>query len=1103
LRPLERVPILPEAENTLRAFIPAAVLRRLQAGQTEWLAELRRVTVLFLNLPDLDHSVALRRAQAAIEALQTTLYQYEGSINKLSVDEKGVTLVAALGLPPLAHADDPERGIAAALAMQAKLRALGMRYAIGVTTGRAFCGVVGSAIRREYTMIGDVVNLSARLMQAAPQTVLCDEATMQATQHRFAFGAPTLIPLKGKQEPVPAYHPVGTLEAPTSTLAIVGRFAERALFAEALDRLRAGGAGDQVLIEGEVGIGKSRLVEEIQHIGNTAGTTVLLGAGDAVEQAAAYHAWRPVFAALLGLDLCADLANQQAQALAALGDDPALVERAALLNAVQPLDLPESATTRPLTGQIRADNTVELLVGILRQAAARQPFVLILDDAHWLDSASWALASAVAVRVHPILFVLATRPLGDPGPAEYRTLRHLPGTTRLVLDTLSPAETEALVCARLGVASLPGPVAHLIRERAEGHPFFSEELAYALRDSGLIRIADGTCRLVPEAGDLSDLDFPDTVQGVITSRIDRLTPQQQLTLKVASVIGRVFAFQVLRDIYPLTTGQTYLAEDLSTLQQLDITPLDRPAPDLAYVFKHIITREVAYNLMLFSQRRSLHRAVAEWHEEAYRADLGPFYPILAYHWSAAEVPEKTLFYLERAGARALYQGAFQEAAGFLEQVLALVADHPAMLGRGQQTRQAGWERQLGEAYLGLGRLPEGKAHFTRAATLLGWPLPPSPARLALDLLRQLGIQVSHRLRPPDPAAISEERRAEYQAGTGTYSYLGEIFFYGNETLPTLYAAMRALNLAEHAGPTPELAQGYATVGTAAGLVPARGVARFYHQRARAVTAAVDAPVVLSWVLLVTAVYHGGIGDWEQMESLAVEARALATRLGHWQRLGQLLLIQQQCRFGQGRFAESLPFSEELAEIAAWRGDSLPQGWGQAAIAKNPLRLGDTATAIPLMETTIEVLHNREDHLGEAELAGLLAATYQEQGDIPAALRLARRGEVLLTRSGNSSSYLLEAHAGVAACYLGLWAGAQDNPAAREVWRRHARRAVRRMAGFARVFPIGQPRTQLFLGQIAALEGHPDRAQRHFQQATALATKLHMGYDIALSRRPLG
>src|SRR5439155_19717418 len=152
-----------------------------------------------------------------------------------------------------------------------------------------------------------------------------------------------------------------------------------------------------------------------------------------------------------------------------------------------------------------------------------------------------------------------------------------------------------LVCQQLGVTILPEVVANFIQEKAEGHPFFSEELALALRDAGLIELVNGQCRLAAGVTDIHSLAFPDTLQGVITSRIDRLTPPQQLALKVASVIGRVFAFRILRDVHPIEADKPQLRPIVDGLERLDITPLDTPEPDLAYIFKHIITQEVTYN----------------------------------------------------------------------------------------------------------------------------------------------------------------------------------------------------------------------------------------------------------------------------------------------------------------------------------------------------------------------------------------------------------------------------------------------------------------------------------------------------------------------------
>jgi predicted ATPase len=252
----------------------------------------------------------------------------------------------------------------------------------------------------------------------------------------------------------------------------------------------------------------------------------LAGAGDAIEQAMPYHAWRPVFTALFDLAGVDEVEGRRRRVLARVQADPALARLTPLLNSVLPLDLPDNELTGQLTGEVRADNTRQLLIRLLQPPAATPagrtvPLLMVLDDAHWFDSASWALARQVAARVRPLLLVLATRPLVEPLPDDYRRLREDPATEYLRLEPLSPQDTLALVCNRLGVRQLPEPVTALIQERAQGNPFFSEELAYALRDAGLIHISDGTCSIAAGAGTLNAMRFPDTMQGVVAARIDR------------------------------------------------------------------------------------------------------------------------------------------------------------------------------------------------------------------------------------------------------------------------------------------------------------------------------------------------------------------------------------------------------------------------------------------------------------------------------------------------------------------------------------------------------------------------------------------------------
>jgi hypothetical protein len=352
--------------------------------------------------------------------------------------------VAALGLPPLAHEDDAARGVQAALAMRQALAELGLGCAIVVASGRAFCGEIGSRQRREYTMIGDVVNLAARLMQAAataddrpPTTadtrssvvggrssILCDEATAQAAQSRMAFEPLDPIAVKGKAEPIAIYRPLRTATIQSknqnakSQVALVGRAAEQAALAEQLQALLRAGQGGVALIESEAGMGKTRLIEATCDLAAELGIMVLLGAGDPMEQATPYFAWRDIFSQLLDLGALETPAAQRRRVLDLLANDPDLLPLAPLLGAVLPLDLPETPATAQLGARARAEATRDLLLRLLqrnpdarRGAAGRAPTLVVLEDAHWLDSASWALAQAAGQRVRGLLLMLGLRPL--------------------------------------------------------------------------------------------------------------------------------------------------------------------------------------------------------------------------------------------------------------------------------------------------------------------------------------------------------------------------------------------------------------------------------------------------------------------------------------------------------------------------------------------------------------------------------------------------------------------------------------------------------------------------------------------------------------------
>jgi class 3 adenylate cyclase/tetratricopeptide (TPR) repeat protein len=747
------IPRLLDDLDRISPYIPPLLLGRILADperpQVE--ADLRPVTALFAQVAGLEAPAeALPPARAAqavqtyVAAMQEAIEQFGGVVNKLDVADEGIKLVAIFGAPA-AYEDHAERAARAALEMQRQIENVKMkienelndagfsifnfqfsiRQRIGLNLGAVFAGNVGSAIRKEYTVMGDAVNVAARVMStAAWGEIWCSEAAAQAFAARMSCEERGQIALKGKSTPLALLRLLGERDPadaaePAGAGPLIGRAGELSWLREQLGAA-LGGAGRAVRIVGDAGVGKTRLTAELLEEALGRGARVIPAACFSYTAGIPYAAWAEWLKSLCGIaagDSDTIRERKLAERLADLG--PGMDEWLPILGDLARLDVPDNRLTRGLDPQMRQTRRFELLEQLLLRAAAVGPVVALFEDLHWADPVSLDLWRRVAGALdgRPALLVGVHRPTPAlEGNAD--------GAQILALKELSAEESGDLVAALAGDAALSEELVRKLVGRAAGNPLFLAELLRAIQAK--LQIADLRSQNgQPEQAAIYNLqlaidELPDSLSGLLLARIDRLDESSRGVLRVASVIGQRIPFGVLHSIQP--ADQQALLRQLARLEAQEMTVLERARPEPVHTFRHALIQEVAYQSMLYARRRELHGRIGDYLERRHADDLDDYFGLLAHHYGMSDRRDKAIEYLLKAGHAASREFANEEALKYYGQALDRLA--------GDEHDPHAWEARdaLGEVYATIGRYDDALAQH--AAILSADGIPPDIARRA-------------------------------------------------------------------------------------------------------------------------------------------------------------------------------------------------------------------------------------------------------------------------------------------------------------------------------------------------------------------------------------
>jgi predicted ATPase/class 3 adenylate cyclase len=643
------------------SYTPAHLAERILKDRVALTGERKLVTVLFADVsgftslserldPEEVHGIIKR----AFDLMLAEIHRYEGTVNQFLGDG----LMALFGAP-LAHEDHAVRAAHAALGVQralaayreelARTRGIDFRMRQGLNTGLVVVGAIGDNLRMDYTAVGDTTNTAARMQQLAePGTIVVAETTAHQIEPYFELRQLGTFVVKNRAQPVAAWALVAA-RAQISRLDAraaqgLSPFVGRDDVLSTLERAWAAarrGRGQAVFVIGDAGIGKSRLLyefrERVMHEADWVQADCV-SFGHAVPFLPIVAMLKRTFGIAEG-DAEGDMVAKIERGIALLGDESRPI--GAALRYLLSVDPGDST----LTSMDPASRRKRIVAAVVRLTAARsraRPVVVLVEDAHWIDGASEEILKALAEALPgmAVLLVVTYRPLYRQ-PFDERTYYW-----RVALQPIEEHDATRIVRATLGVEELPSEIAAVIAGKAEGNPFFLEEIGRALVQSGALRVENGRLATGGAAGTLA---VPDTVQDVIAARIDRLDEPQKRTVQTAAVIGREFALALLRRVSDVHGQLEACLADLTRIELI----YEKLAPgDPAYVFRHALTQDVAYASLLQAERRRLHAQIGAALEEAYAGRLEEHAEELLHHFTRGEVWEKVAHYAREAGDRA-------------------------------------------------------------------------------------------------------------------------------------------------------------------------------------------------------------------------------------------------------------------------------------------------------------------------------------------------------------------------------------------------------------------------------------------------------------------
>jgi class 3 adenylate cyclase len=1065
------------------------------------LGEIRPVSALFARIVGLNcfDTLALPQHQTLYASLAEIVRARGGPPGNLYYDDKGLVFSTTFGARGSFHRDDARRAVNVAHAINQAVDSLGLSSSIGVATGEALFGFVGSMRRRQFMTHGAPINRAARLMMANDRGILCDAPTERASRSAFRFEPKGTLQLAGLGDMAAVFCPVESYEASSSDVYLVGRLNELDLLKRTFEEVQGGGKR-LLVIMGESGIGKSTLVASFTETLRLTGTTVAVARAERDDRRTSFLPWRRLLGSILNLAIDIDAMLVLDALSSRLGNNPRILERLPLLDGVLGIDITETESTRHLEGAHRGDATMRLVADLL-DVIAPCPLVLVLEDSQWLDSASWRLVERVVAGRSSLLAVLCVR--SEEIPEDLRNLQRRAEAARVTpsgIELDDPArfcrilEVEELhdtaICelaARtLGDATPDRELAERISALACGNPLFAEEISLTLKTEGLIAIREGCWRSIRP---LDDLRYFERIERVIRERIDGIEPKALDVLKACAVIGRSFLFEALEVVLKDESKHTIQAA-LNSLVAAHF--LRKNSTARAYEFRHDQIRDVVYASIPADVRQRLHGLLADWLEQTEETATGADIAILAQHFEAAGNKEKAVTYAESAATKALQAGAFREVEAFL----AICFSHESRqmsLTNKQRLRAVRWRAQLAESHYSRGDIYAQGVAIRRALTLAGETMPRSritiAARIARSACRLLFQQMLPRATPESGKAWEQEMaRCHNQAVMVDYFELR--FLEGMRHL------IEAVVHAERAGITRELAVASSQMACGLGILGQKRLSKYFIRKAERAAVTLGDPAIHSHVCNLDALWQVGRCHWEMVDRRLNQSQDLSLRAGDQLRWSNAQVIRFWSLFYRGDWNTLEQTAQGLLSRAQSSGNVQQENWALRCKSLCALHADRPREAIEILRLITSAMLGSADLAAQVSTKGSLALALSRIGLNDESLQAVEETLRILRGMRRPTGHVTLV--GISGVCEVLFRG-RETALSREYdqWSDWEAQALNELKRYSHVFPVGKPQYGLWAGVALWLEGRKDRALIKWNEALSVARRLSLRHDEAM------